>query len=158
MYKLLTNVWKIESEFAIALIDIYGGHIWDVYQALMSLKEDKKDFKFLNPSLTTSVQKCYDCKFDDFEDHNRMIKSLEQLAKEGFCPLESRDDDPIGKVISNYGVGGIVSSKSIVIGLDMKVWEKYPDCKYGIVPSKQSMRLAIAEYIVYKENKKVVKQ
>ena len=40
----------------------------------------------------------------------------------------------------------------------MKVWEKYPDCKYGIVPSKQSMRLAIAEYIVYKENKKVVKQ
>ena len=34
MFRLLTNEWKIESDFAIALVDVYGGHIWDVYQAL----------------------------------------------------------------------------------------------------------------------------
>ena len=41
MYKLLTNEWKIKSEMAILLIDVYGGHILDVYRALLYSKNQE---------------------------------------------------------------------------------------------------------------------
>ena len=76
-----------------------------------------------------------------------MRKSLEKLAIEGFIPLEDPEDH-IARIISEFGVGGVVMKRSKIIGLNMSVWEKYPNYDYGIIPSKQSMRLAIAKVLV----------
>jgi hypothetical protein len=83
MFKLLTSEWKIESNLAKSLIDIYGGHIWDVFNSLEELEEMKCDFEFLDPELSTCVQKCVDWKGEEQGDKERMIKALEQLAKTG---------------------------------------------------------------------------
>ena len=144
MYRLLTNEWKIEYDFAIALIDVYGGHIWDVYQALRQLERRKEDFIFLDPNLITSVQECLRWKGESPGDVDRMKETILQLAIYGFIPLEIVED-PIAKVISEFGVSGIVRKKAKVIGLDMKVWRNFPKAMFGIIPTKQSMRLAIIQ-------------
>jgi hypothetical protein len=34
MYKLLTQEWDLSEKLSLAIISLYGGHIWDIYQAL----------------------------------------------------------------------------------------------------------------------------
>ena len=74
-----------------------------------------------------------------------MREVLRQLAVAGFAPIEEVDD-PIAKVISENNVGGVVSLSSLVIGLRDEVWQS-TKFKNGLIPAKQSMRLAIAELL-----------
>jgi hypothetical protein len=74
-----------------------------------------------------------------------MRETLRQLAVTGFALLEDIDD-PVAKVISVNNVGGVVKKSGIVVGLNRQVWQK-TKFEYGIVPSKQSMRLVIAKML-----------
>ena len=76
---------------------------------------------------------------------------MRELAVSGFYPLEDYLD-PIAEAISQNNVGGVIKKFSITIGLRRNVWKK-TEFKSGLIPSKQSMRLAIAEYL---ENEKYV--
>ena len=141
MYKLLTEEWKLSSKLATILINIYGGHIYDIYQALQDLESMGKQFSPLDSFLSSNVQKCL--KWN--EDKDLIIDVLKQLANSGFYPLEEADD-PIARIISENNVGGVVRKNSLIVGLNEEVWEK-TDFEYGIVPSKQSMRLVIAKVL-----------
>ena len=44
IFKLLTQEWKLSENLSLAIISLYGGHIWDIYQALMRLREMKENF------------------------------------------------------------------------------------------------------------------
>jgi hypothetical protein len=75
-----------------------------------------------------------------------MRTALRALADIGFSPLD-RDSDPIVEVLSANGVAGPVYATSpLILGLDPAVWSQCKT-KYGLVPSKQSMRLVIAEHL-----------
>ena len=95
MYKLLTIEWKIKSEMAILLIDVYGGHIWDVYRALIRLEDMKEGFKFLTTDLTMNIQDCVDSiaekKNTDFQpivyiEYQKRLRA--QFIKEIFVEME----------------------------------------------------------------------
>ena len=75
-----------------------------------------------------------------------MLEMLRQLAVTGFSPIDD-NDDPIANVISANNIGGVVNKGSVIIGLPDEVW-KSTNCRHGIVPSKQSVRLAIAEQLL----------
>ena len=152
MYQLLTSGWGVEDTLAVTLIDHYGGHIWDIYLALVRLYEEKKNFWVLDSSMSDKVIKCLKWKGDKEGDYEMMREVLQRLAVTGFCPIED-SDDPIAKVISANNVGGVVKRSSTIIGLASEVWDS-TDCENGIVPSKQSMRLAIAKQLSkYASNK-----
>ena len=72
-----------------------------------------------------------------------MKMTLCQIAESGFSPLIDQED-PIAEVISKNNVGGVVKERSTAIGLPLDAWGKY---KIGLIPSKQSTRLAIAEVL-----------
>ena len=147
MYQLLTSKWGVEDSLALALIDHYGGHVWDVYLALKRLLRDKQRFKALDSSLSDSVIQCLNWKGDREGDPERMRETLRLLAVTGFCPIKTITD-PIARVISANNVGGVVKEFStIIVGLSQDVWES-TECENGIVPSKQSMRLAIAKQLL----------
>eukprot|EP01036_Dinobryon_divergens_P022095 gene22095-30330_t len=55
-------------------------------------------------------------------------------------------DDPIANVISANNIGGVVIKGYVIIGLPKVVW-KTTNFSLGIVPSKQSVRLAIAQQL-----------
>ena len=146
MFQLLTTKWDIEPNVAVALINVYGGHIYDMKEALSRLNVEKETFRQLfDSTLSDNVLECLDWKFDKDEDNVRMREVLRQLAVTGFVPLK-KINDPVAKVISENNVGGVVKSYGTVIGLNSKVWQR-TKFKNGIVPSKQSMRLAIAEML-----------
>jgi hypothetical protein len=51
------------------------------------------------------------------------------------------------EVLSSNGVAGLVCAASpLIVGLDPTVWDRC-DADFGLVPSKQSMRLVIAEHL-----------
>ena len=146
MYDLLTVKWGIEPNVAFALINIYGGHIYDMKEALSRLHLEKERFDyFFDSNLSSNVQECLDWRFEKEEDNVRMRDTLRQLAVTGFVLLE-KINDPIAKVISLNNVGGVVKKSGIVIGLNRQVWQK-TIFEFGIVPSKQSMRLVIAKML-----------
>ena len=146
MHQLLTSEWGVSDRLAVTLIDHYGGNIWDVYQALIRLSTEREDFYALDPLMSTQVIECLDWKGNQEGDHEKMVEALRQLAVTGFCPIR-KYDDPIANVISANNIGGVVMKGSVIIGLPKEVW-KSTNCKHGIVPSKQSVRLAIAEELM----------
>ena len=146
MYELLTTKWGVASNLALALIDIYGGHVYDLEDALSRLYMEKEKFRqYFDSNLSSNVHECLQWKFDKEEDNVRMREVLQQLSITGFVPLKNRGD-PIAKVISANNVGGVVLSSGEIIGLRDEVFYQ-KDFEFGIVPSKQSMRLLIAEIL-----------
>eukprot|EP01036_Dinobryon_divergens_P030612 gene30612-39882_t len=145
MYDLLTTVWGFEHSLAVSFIDHYGGHVWDMYRALISLSQRREKFRALDSRMSNNVIKCLKWKGDKDSDNQNMREVLRQLAVAGFAPIEEVDD-PIAKVISENNVGGVVSLSSLVIGLRDEAWQS-TKFKNGLIPAKQSMRLAIAELL-----------
>lgn len=98
-----------------AFIDHYGGHVWDMHRALISLSQRWEKFQALDSRMSNTVAKCLKWKGDKECDNLNMRQVLRQ-------PIEEFDD-PIAKVISENNVGGVVSLPSIVIGLRDEVWQ-----------------------------------
>jgi hypothetical protein len=146
MYDLLTVKWGIDPNLAVALINVYGGHIYDMKEVLSRLHLEKETFRQLfDSNLSDDVRDCLEWKFEKDEDDMRMRDTLRQLAVTGFVPLKSIKD-PVAKVISMNNVGGVVKSFAKVIGLRPDVWQQ-TKFENGIVPTKQSMRLVIAKIL-----------
>ena len=58
MYELLTEKWGIDPYLANILIDFYGGHIYDVYEALLRLYRGKENFHMTVTSPGNKVRNC----------------------------------------------------------------------------------------------------
>jgi hypothetical protein len=138
--------WGVQRHLRAALIDMHGGHIYDIYLALENIKN--ADFAGIDPSVFDRVQDCLDT-FSGTDnlsgaDKKRMIHVLEQLAVKGFCPLE-KSKDKIAEVISRTGVGGVVRKKSICFSLP---YDLFGEFDFGLIPAKQSTRLGIAKQLM----------
>jgi len=72
----------------------------------------------------------------------RIIEALTGLSTTGFYDIEDADD-PVAEIISQNNVGGVVHKHLTVIGLNPAFWER-TKWEFALVPSSQSMRLAIA--------------
>ena len=106
MYKLLTTRWGVEPNLAVALIDLYGGHVYDVYEVLIQLYFEKESAYLLDARLNNNVQKCLNWEGGALEDKNRMRDALRHLATTGFFSFEN-PDDPLATVLSENNVGGV---------------------------------------------------
>ncbi len=146
MLKLLTTVWKLTDTLALALVNLYGGHLYDIYLALIRLRKLKTRFTPFIANHSAGIAKC----FKENVDKKLLVDTLKLLAEAGFAPLKDQDD-PIAEVLSKHNVAGVVMQTSLNVGLPDRVWDG--ENEYGLVPSSQSMRLLIAKYLI--ENKHV---
>ena len=132
-------------------MNIYGGHIYDVKEALRRLYLEKENFDyFFDSQASSDVQQCLDWKFHDESDNLRMHDTLWQLSIRGFVPL-AKIDDPVANFISENIVGGVIRKSGMTVGLSRQVW-KDNMFEYGIVTSKQSIRLVIAKILGDKDS------
>ena len=136
MYELLTTRWGVGHNLATALIDYYGGHIYDMHLKLIELEFHKDEIVPEFQGQSTSVQMCLE--FDG--DKLRMRELLSQIAEKGFAPL-SNIKGKEAEIISQYNVGRVVRKQATVIGLPSAMWGEH---KLGLIPSKQSIRQVIA--------------
>ena len=140
MYELLTTKWGIGHNLAVTLIDHYGGHVYDTLLKLKELNSMGDSFEPGIQMQADSVLKCL--KFDGDKPHMREL--LTQIAEKGFAPLKDKEDRE-AEIISKNNVGGQVQKdRAMVIGFPADKWGKY---KMGLIPSKQSIRLVIAEVL-----------
>jgi hypothetical protein len=141
MFRLLTKEWELTDKLALALISLYGGHLYDIYRALIRLKELKDRFYPFDADCSAGITKC----FKEIEDKKQLVDNFKLLAESGFVPLQDRDD-LIAEVLSRHNVAGVVKKASLNVGLPDSVWDD--GVEYGLVPYSQSTRLLIAKYLV----------
>jgi len=149
IYKLLTNEWGVGPNLSKALVSLLGGHIYKIYVALEKLSQNLKYFRgTITAGQVSDIQSCIRLSQRDENMKMKMVETLTLLAVKGFVPTEGDVYcDPIEEIISEYNVGGIVTKDSYIQGLPDEIWDN-PKSKTGLVPSSQSIRLAIAEVLV----------
>ena len=103
----------------------------------------REKFWVFDAEMFERVDQCLAWEGSGTGDSERMRATLKLLAETGFAPLQARND-PVARVISENDVGGVVAMSALVIGLNSNVWSKH-GCVFGLVPSKQSIRLVIAQ-------------
>lgn len=140
MYELLTKSWNVAPNLAIALIEYYGGHIYDIYHALRRLHLRKDEFALFDSVSFNNVRRCLRWRGEGTKDQQRMKYVLTQLCKTGICDIDGFDD-PVADVISKNHVGGVIQKIGHVIGLSPTL--NYS--KFALIPATQSMRLIIAD-------------
>ena len=134
---------------ALAMVDFYGGHVWSAFNAIKDLHMHKDfnsdDFGLSDDS--DAVSECIDRTKRVKPELNLsrcdMTKHLTELAKTGFSPLSKRDALE-AQEISERNLGSVIQKGSLVLGFDKRLWNSH-NSKFGLVPSRQSTRLAIAE-------------
>jgi len=141
MQKLLVQQWGLSERFALEVINLYGGHLYNAYRALIRLRKMKENFFAFDADQSSKIDECFDEKVDKY----RLSETLKLLAQTGFAPLSKRND-PVAEALSNHNVAGVVKKASLTVGLPKRVWKD--DNDYGLVPSSQSTRLLIARYLV----------
>lgn len=147
--------WGVAPQLAEALISYYGGDLWSIYNALQLLKADLDHF---NPrsiwghTLEDDILDCYEWKDGAPEERLRMQTILVKLCEDGFAPLQ-RLNDPVALYLSKKFIGGVIKNTTNMVGLSEEVWKANAGCDYGIIPSKQWIRLAIG-YVLASRHRK----
>ena len=140
MMRLLIGEWGVKEHLAKALVNHYGGHIYNTYVAITNLKYEKSMLIPLNPILSQNVYYC----LNHASEHPDIIGTLSLLAEKGFVPIEQLDD-PIAQILSEHDVAGVIIESGNVMGYSI---DDFGACKFALVPSYQSMRLIIAECLI----------
>jgi len=109
-----------------SLLNHFGGHIWDTYNAVSQLATRKEDFHpagVWDASATMGILNALKLKDGNEEDRKRMKETLIQMARNGFVPLlDDPLDDPVARKISEKNIGGVVKKGSVIVGLPETVW------------------------------------
>jgi hypothetical protein len=142
MYALLLDQWHCGPHLAEALVSVYGGHLWIVFQALIGLAYDYDSFQTMAPFAGVLINGAATCLTSVSPPMKaRMASLLRALAEDGFAPLASRSDE-CALVVSGSGVGGIVARSALAAGVPPQAWSS-GDHDFVLVPCLQAMRLLL---------------
>ena len=125
MYSLLTDVWKVGPNLSLSLLNHFGGHIWDAYNAVSKLNIRKEDFHPAGVWDASAPMDILDAleTFEKTEHEQRVKDVLKSLAVHGFVPLAKNPLlDPVARKISEKNIGGVVKEGSVIVGLPKTVW------------------------------------
>ena len=125
MLTLLTDVWKVGPNLSMSLLNHFGGHIWDTYNAISELKVRREDFEptgVWDVSAPMNILETLET-FQKTEHEQRVRDVLKTLAIDGFVPLTTNPlHDPVARKISEKNIGGVVKEGSVIVGLPESVW------------------------------------
>jgi hypothetical protein len=147
MRELLTKHWGLGERLAGCCLAAYGGHVYQASMAISDLSLRKEHFKAehaIPAMLYSEIEECFDAE----NQHPDTIELLRQVAIYRWAPLEDAND-PRAKLLSLKNVGGVVDSRSLVVGLPDKVWEG--GANYGLVAASQQVRLMIGKVLQPRE-------
>jgi hypothetical protein len=143
MRELLTKHWGLGERLAECCLAAYGGHVYHTSLAISNLSLRKEKFKSKHATTAMLYSEIVSCVKAE-EQHSGTIELLRQVAVYGWASLEDVDD-PRAKLLSLKNVGGVVDSRSLVVGLPDEVWEG--GANYGLVAESQQVRLMIGEVL-----------
>ena len=156
-YKLLTEQWCLGPNLAAALINLYGGHLYTIANALSDFYVDGESYEPIvsyGPVFRGQVKLClYECSRSEDEDtRKRIVPALKTMAETGF--LEMKSIDPIAKSIDKHYVGGFVPEAAFAPSIPKELRND----EDGVVPSSQMMRMVIASALTDYEDQEEKKK
>jgi energy-coupling factor transporter ATP-binding protein EcfA2 len=128
------------SRLARLCLAAHGGHVLQIKNAveLLSIKRSRVEVLGTMQGASAAIKECLRA------PGGRHL--LHGMAEKGFVAVDTPDLQ-IVEMIAKVNVGGVVSrERSVVVGLDESLWQE-TTCDYGLLPSTQSMRLAIARQL-----------
>ena len=119
------------------LVEVYGGHILQISQALEVLhrKKDKAKIKEsfiekLGDQITACISESKEKGVD-----KEVMKALDALMRTGYFACEF--NDPLAALITKHNIAGFIGDRAVVPGLSDQVRGGRP----GLIPSSQMIRI-----------------
>ncbi len=123
MYELLTEVWGMRENLAIAFMEFYGGHVYDCFKAINKLALQKEKFRAetiymgSHEGITRTLEK-----FEGTKHEKKAKEYLTALATHGFLVPRKIWTNPIARFLSEKNVAGMVTNDGVTVGLRETVW------------------------------------
>ena len=138
----LLSSWGVRPCLAYLLVEIYGGHILQIYRALSDLHHKKEKAMIDRNFIYGLEEQINACKSDinklRLMDMSEAYSNLETLMRTGF--LACSFDDPLVAILTKHAIAGFVGKRVIVSGLSDKVREN----QSGLVVSTQMIRVVFS--------------
>lgn len=133
----LLRQWGVGDELQTLLLATYGGHIDLTFRALCELNRLGDAFRADGITTLLGLSDCLD-------DKENTMKHLKAIANDGFSPVVSPNHDVCAKVISESGVGGVVSRNA------KGLWSEATVHNHVLIASSHHMR-----YLIWRELQKL---
>ncbi len=149
-YALLVKTWGIGENLAIALINVYGGHLYNISNAVNRLASFSSSSLSLRGNFTVpldplatadilTVLEVYggyaDKSSKKLNWNSKVVKALKSLAETGFYAIDKpevgKEGEPesLEEQFSHLNIAGVVERNSIVPGVPKELWNgKFPLC------------------------------
>lgn len=141
-YDLLVDEWGMGESLAIALLNVYGGHIFNISRAIDALALWNENFTIpLSASAPGDIVHVLKSAGGNDESKrikgdSEIVKALKALAEKGFYPIShpnvSKESEPqsLEEQLSQLNIAGVVERNSIVPGVPTEMWKgKYSACR-----------------------------
>lgn len=144
----LTTEWKVGTSLATALIDMYGGNLHMISNAMTALScSAPVDF---GARASVDITRCI---VQSDEHQAEMVRVLTALVETGFAKVDPVVHDPVVELLAAHNVATFVSQTAVLEGVPNSV-RMVEVCGIvmqaaGLVPVAQYMRLAIAQVLFH---------
>lgn len=134
-YDLLVNEWGVGENLAISLLNVYGGHLFNISEAINALA-------LSNGSFTTPLSEGASGDIVDvlksaggydeskrINENSEVVKALKALAEKGFYPVgkpnvaKESEPLPLEEQLSQLNIAGVVGRNSVVPGVPQEMWK-----------------------------------
>ena len=139
-YDILVNEWNSGENLAISLLNVYGGHLLQLSNAIdaLALSNGNNFITPLSPFDTGNILTVIEDNHGyidktskkELDWDSEVVKALQSLAETGFYPITnpkvvSKESDLLSmeEQLSQLGIAGVVERHSIVTGIPKEMWK-----------------------------------
>jgi len=133
----LLSSWGVRPSLAYLLVEVYGGHILQISQALVVLHGDKDNAEIKESFIEKLSDQIIACISESKEKgvNEKVMEALDTLMRTGYFVCEF--NDPLAALITKHNIAGFIGDRAVVPGLSKKVRGGRP----GLIPSSQMIRI-----------------
>ena len=134
-YDLLVNGWGLGQNLAVSLLNVYGGHLFNISKAINALALSNGTFTTpLSPRATADIVHTLRKNNGYLEDetidwNSKVVKVLSSLAEKGFYAVkepnigQEAEPESLEEQLSQLNIAGVVERKSVVPGIPKEMWK-----------------------------------
>jgi hypothetical protein len=136
----LLKCWGVRPKPAYLLVDIYGGHVLQISQAICELYDEQEKTKIGSSFISGLRGQLIRCIAESkvLKIEKEVKKGLSTLMETGFNPCEFIS--PVSDLFTKCNVAGFIEEDAKIPGLSSSFQYQLP----GLVPSTQMIRVVFA--------------
>jgi hypothetical protein len=117
----LLSSWGVRPSLAYLLVEVYGGHILQISQALVVLHRKKDNAEIKESFIEKLSDQIIACISESKEKgvNEKVMEALDTLMRTGY--FACKFNDPLAGLITKHNIAGFIGDRAVVPGLSKKV-------------------------------------